>query len=322
MYSNEQIQKVCKSWGFSNIIVRRDIDIQGSPFRTEYRTVFETKENKKFILEAVSSQRIKRKKRIVAILTALEEQKQLNIYPYLKVPEKNESHVFSENVYWQCSPFIEGTPLKRPDYVKDAWRGKITAEYLVLLKTQASFLIRRLHETECFSYKEFSCNLYSKLSAHKPDIAERLKPVIDFLKKDFFKEHDKLPLSFCHGDFHVMNIIWGERNINAVIDWEFAGERPEIYDAANLIGCIGIEDPDFLFEAMARTFISSLKEKKFFSENSFRYFVEYCILFRFGWLSEWLLLKDEKMIDMELVYMHILKNNIDVIKKEWGLAGI
>ena len=82
----------------------------------------------------------------------------------------------------------------------------------------------------------------------------KIGPVISFLENRFMKVHDMLPVSFCHGDFHPLNIIWSKDSIKAVIDWEFLGMKPEIYDAANLIGCIGIEDPQGLTWRSCKSF--------------------------------------------------------------------
>lgn len=72
------------------------------------------------------------------------------------------------------------------------------------------------------------------------------------------KIHDQLPLSFCHGDLHPLNVIWYQDRIKAVIDWEFTGMNPDIYDAANLVGCAGIENPNGLGMSMVKTFLVAL----------------------------------------------------------------
>ena len=45
-------------------------------------------------------------------------------------------------------------------------------------------------------------------------------------------------MAFAHGDYHPLNVIWTKAGIAAVIDWEFSGLKPEMYDAAILVGCL------------------------------------------------------------------------------------
>jgi homoserine kinase type II len=123
-----------------------------------------------------------------------------------------------------------------------------------------------------------------------------------------------LPVLFCHGDFHPLNIIWSEDSIKAVIDWEFMGIKPRIYDAANLVGCIGIEDPEGLTGEFACDFITALKEAELVSGISREFFPEFVIAVRFAWLSEWLRHKDREMIELETVYMNLLADNSDMLK--------
>ena len=136
-------------------------------------------------------------------------------------------------------------------------------------------------------------------------------------EKEFMDIHDKLKISFCHGDLHPLNVIWHHDQIRAVIDWEFTGMKPDIYDAANLVGCAGIEDPNGLGMPMVMTFLNHILRKNLFSKTEWRFFPEYVLALRFAWLSEWLRKKDEEMIEMEEAYMGILLDNMDILRKEW-----
>ena len=119
--------------------------------------------------------------------------------------------------------------------------------------------------------------------------------------------YSRLPTGFCHGDYHAVNIIWGAATIHAVIDWEFLGVKPELYDAANMLACLGIEDPAALEGDYVRDFIGTLKGSGLFAAESFRVLPDLMIGLRFAWLSEWLRKNDEDMIQMELDYFEILK---------------
>ena len=150
-------------------------------------------------------------------------------------------------------------------------------------------------------------------------IYKKYLPFLAFLEKEFMDIHDKLPICFCHGDLHPLNVIWNHDQIRAVIDWEFAGMKPDLYDAANLVGCAGIENPDGLGMPMVMTFIKEMQCKDIFSEMTWQFFPEYLLALRFAWLSEWLRRKDKQMLEMEEAYMGILVDNMDVLRQGWGI---
>jgi homoserine kinase type II len=154
-------------------------------------------------------------------------------------------------------------------------------------------------------------NLYNK------DIKDEIKDIDAFLKKNFMPAYEKLPVAFCHGDYHPMNIIWSADDIKCVIDWEFSGYKSEIYDAANLIGCVGVEDPQSLTGDLIKSFIAEMKEAGIISKTSWKYLVEFIIALRFAWLSEWLRRRDMEMISLELDYMRLLIENISSLQKAW-----
>ncbi len=52
-----------------------------------------------------------------------------------------------------------------------------------------------------------------------------------------------LETRFSHGDLHPANLLWQDGRLAAMIDWEQAGTRVELYDLAFLIGCAGRDDP-------------------------------------------------------------------------------
>ena len=130
--------------------------------------------------------------------------------------------------------------------------------------------------------------------------------------------HDRLPVSFTHGDYHPLNVIWSENGIKVVIDWEFTGYKPESYDASNLIGCIGIENPQALVGDLVKDFVKSLQEAEAFSNQSWGSLLEFILAIRFGWLAEWLRKYDREMIDLEVVYMNLLVDNAATLRKSWN----
>ncbi|MDY6896124.1 MAG: phosphotransferase, partial [Thermotogota bacterium] len=146
---------------------------------------------------------------------------------------------------------------------------------------------------------------------------QKLKPVYDQLSSDFFKHYEIIPNSFCHGDYHPLNILWNIDSIRAVIDWEFLGEKIEIYDMANLLGCIGIEEPLGLVNDLALTFIKRLKDSEIISEIGFHYLLDCVMAIRFAWLAEWFRHFDQDMIQLEIDFLHLLDKNKLLIKEKW-----
>jgi homoserine kinase type II len=134
------------------------------------------------------------------------------------------------------------------------------------------------------------------------------------------KVHDTLPVAFCHGDYHPLNIIWQDNEIEAVIDWEFCGLKPDIYDCANLIGCIGMEHPSGLVDGLALSFIHDMQRSSIISAQSWEMFAEFVLALRFAWLAEWLRKKDREMIDLEETYMNLLMDNMEILKSAWHIA--
>jgi len=154
-----------------------------------------------------------------------------------------------------------------------------------------------------------------------PERCEERMVVEDHHQRRFVLEKftlDQIPLGFSHGDFHPINIIWSKDDINGVIDWEFMGWKPEIYDLANLLGCLGMEDPPALVGDLVSSLLHDLEAGKFFCPVGWQSLLDFVIALRFAWLSEWLRKKDPEMIDLELVYLNLLVENHGDITASWN----
>jgi homoserine kinase type II len=86
---------------------------------------------------------------------------------------------------------------------------------------------------------------------------------------------------------------------------------------ANLIGCVGVEDPQSLTGELVKSFISDIKAARILSNTSWKYLVDFIVALRFAWLSEWLRRKDTEMIGLELDYMRLLIDNKNSLQKAW-----
>ena len=111
-----------------------------------------------------------------------------------------------------------------------------------------------------FDLIQYFLDMIQKMEKYNKNEFNKLKSCIKFIEYDFLNNYYNIPILFCHGDYHPLNIIWSKNNIRSVIDWEFLGYKSEIYDIANLLGCIGIEEPTSLINKLAESFISKIKE--------------------------------------------------------------
>lgn len=303
-------------WSLTEAVVRNDLFISGSPERSELRFVIEN-QKRLYVIESILHEDISKKKTIIQCLNHLKDKKLNHINPY--IADASGSQIIScDNRCWMLSAYVQGVSLTRPDYVFERWRANPLAEFLLELRKAASGF--SLPDGSIpFSIKTYIRTLLKQIRRFQPELMIRIEAVVRFLDPGLFKCHDTLPLAFCHGDYHPLNIIWSDDDIKTVIDWEFLGIKPELYDVANLLGCIGIEDPEGLAGEMVTEFIQRIVHAGFLSDISIDTLVDYMIALRFAWMSEWLRHNDKEMIEMETVYMNLLVNNYHKIREIWGI---
>ncbi len=303
-FSKEYLHDVFACWGKNLAQILPGVFIQGSPERTMFRTVIKDVEGDKYIIEQVAKSNIA-KKEIIEEHLAVFNKMGLAVIPY--IAGKNGKRIQEmRNNFWQLVPFIEGIALDRSCFWKEGWRGKAVANFLTDLYRKTESMT---FKENVFSIKDYINKITSKIESNRPDICAQLTPVTDLLHRDFFPVHDKIPIGFCHGDPHPFNILWGQNRIVAVIDWEFSGLKPLLYDAALVIGCVGSEDPKALESNFICKFLDTLKKNKLFPQKVFSLIPLFTLATRFAWLSEWLRRDDEEMVEFEISYMHILLNN-------------
>ena len=304
-------------WGIEFKCVRSDVDIQGSPERTLSRTVIENKNGILFLLEKFSRNKFKLRHNVATAIEHLNYNGLKQALQYQKTSQ-GEFLPFYKDDCFQISAFLDSTGCRRPDYLKSASTGESFALFLYRL-SRASENIKLKIAFQPFSIEKYIFKLFRTMQIHDPDMYKRYLPFLKFLEKKFMNYSEKIPYVFCHGDLHPLNVIWDHSQIKAVIDWEFTGFKPDIYDAANLVGCAGIENPEGLSMPMVTTFIQTLKRDNVISRAGWSLFIEYIIALRFAWVSEWLRKKDQEMLDLEYSYLEILIKNIDVLKDIWEI---
>jgi homoserine kinase type II len=315
MYTDERISEIVSSWNLKYRNFRSDLDIAGSPERTLYRAVIEDEDQGLWVLEAIFPDSSKHKLLISNTLAYLRGEGIETIHPYLS-NDGNTSLIRYENEHWQIRPYVEGSPLPRPSYVLDGWRGRLCAEFLLDLRDKARD-IPFFDQERPFSMTRFIDEMSDTMERYNPETRKGLRKAFDFVEQEFVGVHDTFPVVFCHGDFHPLNVIWSEDNIKSVIDWEFLGPKPEVYDIATLIGCVGFEEPAGLTKGLVTELISRMKKADVLSNLSWEYLAEWVVAIRFAWLSDWLRRRDREMVGLEVAYINLLVDNRRNLKNAW-----
>ncbi|MCX5849389.1 MAG: phosphotransferase [Deltaproteobacteria bacterium] len=315
LFSRETLKAVAGLWQVRLKKLHHNIPVQGSPERSVFRVVLEDNSGKFFLLEQILPKSLEHKRQIATTLDFLAKNNLARIQPYM-ADQKGEFIRKHKNNFWQIIPFVRGVTLDREKYMYEKWRAPALADFLVELRRKSGYL-PFLDSCKVFSLKDYVYKLIREINLYNKDIKDEIKDIAFFLEKDFMPAYEKLPVAFCHGDYHPMNIIWSADDIKCVIDWEFSGFKSELYDAANLIGCVGVEDPQSLTGELVNSFIANMNKAGFISKTSWKYMVEFIVALRFAWLSEWLRRKDSEMIYLEMDYMRLLIDNKNSLQKIW-----
>jgi homoserine kinase type II len=315
LFSKETLKAVAELWQVRLKKLHHHIPVQGSPERSVFRVALEDDCGRFFVLEQLPAKSLGHKRQIAANLDFLLKKNLSRIQPYL-AGEKGEFIIRHKNNFWQMISLVRGVQLDRQKYMYEKWRGSALADFLIALRRKSENL-PFFNPVKVFSLKDYVYKLIREINLYNKDIKDEIEDVETFLEKDFMSAYEKMPVAFCHGDFNPLNIIWSADDIKCVIDWEFSGYKRELYDVANVIGCVGIEDPQSLTGDLVKSFIAGMKEAGIISKTSWKYLVEFIVALRFAWLSEWLRRKDSEMIGLELDYMRLLIDNKKSLQKAW-----
>lgn len=296
------LKKICAKWDLSFEKELPNISIQGSPERSLFRTIIEDSQGEQYLLEEIEKKSENRREKTAKRLQILSENGVPTIV-YLKGKKKYVQKV--KGRYWMCQKFLRNVPLKRGSYWRDAYRGDMIAHFLLSLESGASGFTKA--KDDSFKLKEYIKKLVKEVKKRDGETHKALKPVYDLLKEHLFPIYGQLEERFSHGDPHPLNMIWSEEKLEAVIDWEFSGFKPKLYDVSLILGCVGSEDEAALDGPLVKQFIKTIHEANYLTTFEWQVLPLFTIAQRFAWLSEWLRRKDSEMVDFELFYMrHLL----------------
>jgi homoserine kinase type II len=303
-----------KPWGLTFRCEHPEIPLEGSPERTLNRFVLEDDRDRLFILERIDGALLKKKIAIARRLALLRESGLETINPYL--PVQSNYLVPIDNDYWQVQPYLKSVKLDRETYADQAWRGQAMAGFLADLRRASESFPAEAP----FSLPVYGRRIGRQLEEQHPGSWTELRDVWEYLEAGLFKKYDTLTCCFSHGDFHPLNILWTENGIRAVIDWEFCGFKPELYDAALMTGCVGFDMPEYLTQSLLTTFLKDLRRHDLATPESWASFVDLVLAIRIGWLREWLVRKDKTALEQEVVYMQLLRDNVGLLQNRWGIG--
>lgn len=319
MEKNE-IAHILSAWdlNFSELIPYAEC--YGSPERSQFRCVLKDSKNKMYLLERIHYTQIARKNEIARQLYLLKKSNPLlPIHPYCQSTHSSSWLEEMNHQHWMLSPYHSATPLQRPYYLEEAWRGKIYAQFLLDLNSSSRSISGLDQNRFEPSLESYILALEKSIQAHEPSLYQELSPLTLHLKQNFFPLLPQLPHSFCHGDYHPLNLLWENTRLCAVIDWEFSGFHPELYDLANLVSCLGMEHPSALEKDITILLIKTIKDAQIHAKISWKSFMDLILAIRFAWLSEWLRKNDQEMISLEIDYMYLLWDRTPSLVEKWDL---
>jgi len=316
--SNINFEAILKNWNIDFKEVKKRLILYGSPERSTYRVGIADQKDSLFMLEKIFPESKARKLEIAQDLENLTLNGLLPLaVNYLP---NNQGQYISQidGELWMLTPYIQGIFLNQNTYLSEDWRGRVMAEFLIALRMAQSTNFPVQNQECIYPIIPYIKELLSVMYNFNQTELSQVSRVIQYLEKHFFDFAPTLPLSFCHGDFHAANIVWGRNDIRGVIDWEFSGNQPELYDTANMLGCLGMENPETFGMKIVKNFVDKLKSSRLFCDLSWTYLFDLMLAQRFAWLSEWFRKKDEEMIELEIVYMNLLLDNQKEIKSLWS----
>ncbi|VFQ47416.1 phosphotransferase enzyme family protein [Desulfoluna butyratoxydans] len=310
------IEQAARAWGIEGATLCNKEVPAGSPERSLGRWVVEGKEGTRFLLERIDPATAPRKREMAGFMGALAKAG-LSVAAPCATQAGDFLSTHAGNL-WQLTPFVQGLPLDRPGYTQEAWRGEVLAGFLTDLRT-ASVPLAPSFPGAAFDLPGYIDTLTATIQARRPKVSSALDEAVRYLSHRLYPHWSGLTTALAHGDVHGVNILWKEKGIEAVIDWEFFGHKPLLYDVANMVGCCGMETPDALLHGLVPALVRALRQADFADAASWNLLPECVMALRFAWLSEWLRKDDAEMINLELSYIYLLMDNREKLVASWGI---
>jgi Ser/Thr protein kinase RdoA (MazF antagonist) len=219
--------------------------------------------------------------------------------------------VEGEDAYYSLFRFIRNEPMDFTDLKQAEEIGKALA-LVNLAKPGLKIANESINDSLCkiekrlreFYFEDKRLEIIPKVYLH---LGKELLPFTPYMN-----------ISFSHGDMHPGNVLIQSRGVGAIVDWELAGVREELYDLAFFLGCIGISNPLELASPWVKKLISTYVNKAKPTKLAFSLLPELVLATRLKWLYKWSLIKtDNDMISMERLLLMMVYEKRDAIRREW-----
>jgi len=210
--------------------------------------------------------------------------------------------------YFQLYDYIPQN-MSRIDYEKEEYASKIADILSKFSKQDADDML---------NLREDTMKVLSLLSTEDPDILSVVNKALAQLEENLFVFLVYFEKRFSHGDFHPLNILWENNKIKAIIDFEVAGKREELYDLAFLIGCVGMDNPNELQNKWIKTLLTEYVKLAQPTKLAYELLPELIIATRLRWLVIWLSSsRDKKIAKMETKFISIILKHIEQFSILW-----
>ena len=293
-----------QNWALDIRRNRPDLQISGSPNRTLARSVLEDVSGKLYLLEQYDLRKKSAQTAQNRILQFLQTRQLPGIHPALQTQDGGHG-ITHDRSFWQLRPWVEADPLPRQTLGSDSRIAGIWSDILLKLKEISLDPAMPPTAGERFTFTGYIRKLLPFTERRMPDLAGDLKEILQFLNP-FLERENTLPLMFAHGDFHPGNILLQNNAVSAVIDWEFLGWKCAGYDLALLLGCLGMDDPDWLDGKAVRTLQDNLFLQNYMPEPVWQDLPDLMAAIRLGWFGEWVDLGDHATAKQEIAYIRFL----------------
>jgi homoserine kinase type II len=314
--SAEEYSPILRNWRV-DAVAAEEVDANRRNRRLIASFLISDANSAKWLLDEIQEDQYEKFLRLAECLENLKERgiKQVQAYEHNTL---GQFVTFYSGRLYMLRPQPKGSSLTHSQWLAD--RAKIGAfvDFLAQLKSTSAAL-PHLPAIDGKSIIDYIRRTTDTFQRHRPELAERLSPILKHLEATLFITLPTTRLSLCHSNLVDENLHWTGSELSGVSGWEFCDMKNEAYDAALVAGCIGFDDPDRLVDDPAQPLIGSLNSLMAWEAESWASFYDLMIAIRFGWLSKWMRINDEKTRDKEVLYMNYLVTQRDFIRRTWGL---
>lgn len=283
---------------------RDDLAISGSPNRTLRRLLFEDISGRIYLLEEYDIRKKAAQSAQNRILEFFRDQHLSGITPALQA-DRGEPGVTFQRSYWQIRPWVDADPPDRKRLGLDTALARQWADFLLDMKKISTIPGMPPAYGNRFTFAGYMPRLAAFTRREMPEFLDELTAILRRLQP-FLDREPGMTAMFAHGDFHPGNILLKNGRIAGVIDWEFLGWKCAGYDLALLLGCLGMDNPEWLDGPAVRTLQDHLFRNSYMPEAAWEDLPLLMAAIRLGWFGEWVDLQDRPMARQELDYIRFL----------------